>query len=98
MVGNTGAAGAEANLEDATVNEIRRAKIDAYVTVLLQLHKEISKIHQEEDQDYLDRTPRFQPADEGRASGGAAHDLMNATHWLEEAIEALDKVAGAGKG
>jgi len=43
MVGNTGAAGAEANLEDATVNEIRRAKIDAYVTVLLQLHKEISK-------------------------------------------------------
>jgi hypothetical protein len=85
-------------IKGITVNDIRRAKIDAYVTVLLQLYKEISKIREEEDQDYLDGARGSQATAQGRISGGAAQDLLNATHSLEKAIEALDKAVGTGPG
>jgi molecular chaperone GrpE (heat shock protein) len=80
-----------------TVNEIRRAKIDAYVTVLLQLYREIAKIRKEEGQDYLDRTRGSQATAKGRTSEDAALDLMSATGSLEKAIEALDKAVGTGQ-
>jgi hypothetical protein len=52
----------------------------------------ISQIHEEEDQDYLGRTSGSQATKEGRASSDAVDYLKNATHLLEQAIEALESL------
>jgi hypothetical protein len=82
---------------EAVVNDVRRAKIDVCVRLLLQLHKEVSVIHEEEDQDYLGRTLGSQATSGGRASSDAAQDLGNAAYFLNKAIESLDKSVGARK-